>query len=73
MFENGWWEDAYSSSYPSEFAPGHKLQRPSKESGIFQTLAPLVLFLFAKRQSQKGGGRAWHNSPATKYAPEGHI
>ena len=43
IFENGWWENAYSSSYPSGFAPGHKLQRiqrgrmqnPSKESGIF--------------------------------------
>ena len=37
MFENGWWEYAYPSSYPSGFAPGHKLQKPSKESGIFQS------------------------------------
>ena len=29
-------------------------------------LAPLVLFLFTDRQSQKRG--AWHNSPAPKYA-----
>ena len=35
IFENGWWEDAYPSSYPSGFAPGHKLQKPPKESGIF--------------------------------------
>ena len=30
IFENGWWENAYPSFYP----PGHKLQKPSKESGI---------------------------------------
>ena len=35
IFENGWWKDAYPSSYPSGFAPGHKLQKPPKESGIF--------------------------------------
>ena len=29
--------------------PGYKLQKPSKESGIFQTLAPLILFFFTKR------------------------
>ena len=38
VFENGWWEDAYPSSYPSGFALGHKLQKPSKESAIFQSL-----------------------------------
>ena len=43
VFENGWWEDSYGISYPSEFAPGHMLQKPSKESGIFQSvLAPIV-------------------------------
>ena len=26
VFENGWWEDAYPSSYPPGSAPGHKLQ-----------------------------------------------
>ena len=31
LFENGWWEDAYPSSYP----PGHNLRKPSIESGIF--------------------------------------
>ena len=35
IFENGWWEDAYPLFYPSGFAPGHKLQKPPKESGIF--------------------------------------
>ena len=34
IFENGWWEDAYPSSYPSGSAPDHKLQKPSKESSI---------------------------------------
>ena len=56
IFENGWWQDAYPSSYLSGFAPGHKLQKPSKESDIFQSLvAPSVLFFFTKRQNQKGG------------------
>ena len=35
VFENGWLEDAYPSSYFSGFASGHKLQKPPKESGIF--------------------------------------
>ena len=34
IFENGWWEDAYSSFYP----PGHKLQKPSEENVIFHTV-----------------------------------
>ena len=58
IFENGWWEDAYSSSYP----PGHELQKPSKESAYFSHLAPLILFFFTKRPSQKGEG-AWYNDP----------
>ena len=51
IFENGWWNAAYPTSYP----PGHKLQKPSKESGIFSHLAPLILSFFTKRQSKKGG------------------
>ena len=35
VFENCWWEDAFPSSYPSVSAPGHKLQKPPKKSGIF--------------------------------------
>ena len=74
MFENGWWEYAYPSSYPSGFAPGHKLQKPLKESGIFQShgTISIALFLFTKKQSERGAG-AWHNRPAPKYAPEGRI
>ena len=50
-------------------APGQWLQKPSKESGIFQSLDIIsILFLFTKRQSQKGRG-AWDNGPAPKYAP----
>ena len=35
IFENGWWGDAYPSSYTPDSATGHTLQKPSKESGIF--------------------------------------
>ena len=35
IFKNEWWEDANPSSYPPESAPGHKLRKPSKESGKF--------------------------------------
>ena len=45
VFENGWWEDAYPSSYPAGSAPGHKLQKPSKESGIFQSLGTISIVL----------------------------
>ena len=35
IFENGWWKNAYPSSYPRGSDPGHKLQKPSKESDKF--------------------------------------
>ena len=35
-------------------------------------VARSVVFLLTKRQSQKGK-RAWHNGPASEYAPEGRI
>ena len=54
IFENGWWEDAYLSSYPPRSAPGHKLRKPSKESGIFQSLGTINFVLFIKRRSRKG-------------------
>ena len=56
MFKNGWWEDAYPSSYPPGPAPGHKLQKLSKESGIFQSLGTISFVIFTKKQSQKGHG-----------------
>ena len=46
IFENDWWEDAYPLSYPSGFAPGHKLQKPPKESGIFWSLGTISIVLF---------------------------
>ena len=38
IFENGWWRMHIPSPYPPGSVPGHKLQQPSKESGIFQSL-----------------------------------
>ena len=61
IFENGWWEDAYPSSYSSGFAPGHKLQKPSEECNIFQslgTISRLLFFLLNGRVKREG---AWHN------------
>ena len=48
IFENGWWKDAcrYPSSYLPGSAPGHKLQEPSKEFGIFQSLGTINCVLF---------------------------
>ena len=43
---------------PPRSVPSHKLQKPSKEYGIFQLLGTINFVLFAKRQSQKGGGMA---------------
>ena len=61
IFENGWWKNAYPSSYPPGSAPGHKLQKPSKESGIFQSLGTInfVLFLLKSRVKR----RAWSHAP----------
>ena len=58
IFENGWCEDACSSFYPPVFAPGHKLQKPSKEPGIFQSLGTISFVLFTEKQSQKGEAMA---------------
>ena len=46
IFENDWWEDAYPSFYPPGSSPGHKLQNPSKESGIFRSLGTISFVLF---------------------------
>ena len=50
-------------------APGQKLQKPSKGSGSFQSLATIYFVLFTKRQSQKGGGHG-PMSPSPKYASD---
>ena len=41
---------------PPVFAPGHKLQKQSKEPGIFQSLGTINFVLFTKRQNKGGGG-----------------
>ena len=59
IFENGWWEDAYPSSYPLAIS----YRNHQKSLTYFSHLAPLILFFFTKRQSQKvGGGGAWYNA-----------
>ena len=45
-FKNGWWKDAYPSSYLLGSAPGHKLQKPSKESGKFHSLGTIDFVIF---------------------------
>ena len=57
--------------HPTPFgsAPGHKLQKPSKESGMFQSLGTIsfVLFLLKARVKKRGHG----TMAPSKYAP-GH-
>ena len=55
IFENGWYEDAYSSSYPPVSTPSHKLQKLSKKSGISQSFGTINFVFFTKWQSKKGG------------------
>ena len=47
---------------PPRSAPGHKLQKPSKESGIFQSLVTINFVLFYRTARSKEGG-AWPNFP----------
>ena len=57
IVENGWWRmRAPHPTPPPVSAPGHKLQKPSKESGIFHSLGTINFVLFTKRQNQRGGG-----------------
>ena len=43
-------------SYPTRSAPGHKLQKPLKESGIFQSLGTInfVNFLLKGKVKRRG-------------------
>ena len=43
---------------PPVSAPGHNLQKQSKESGIFQSLGTINFVLFTKKQNQRRGGMA---------------
>ena len=46
---------AHISSYPFACTPGHKLQKSSKESGIFQSLGTISFVLFYENTESKGG------------------
>ena len=63
IFENGWWEDAYPSTYLLGSTPSHKLQKPSKESGIFQSLGTINFYYLLLKNRVKRGG------PPAKYEP----
>ena len=51
-------------------ATDHKLQKPSKESGMFQSLGTISFVLFLLKGKVKKG-KGWHNGPLSEYAP-GH-
>ena len=46
IFENGWWEDAYSSSYPLDPPLAISYRNHQMSLAYFSPLAPLVLFFF---------------------------
>ena len=55
----------HSNAYPSSYSPvsahGHKLRKPSKKSGIFQSLGTISFVPFYEKVESKGG--PWHNAP----------
>ena len=57
--------DTYSSIHPTGSASDHKSRKPSKDSGIFQSLGTICLFLL--KGTVKRGGMA--QCPHFKYAP----
>ena len=56
IFENGWWVDAYPSTYLPGSAPGISYENYQKSLAY---LSPLILLFFTKRQKQKG---KWHGT-----------
>ena len=49
---------------PPRSVPSHKLQKPSKEYGIFQLLGTInVVLVYIKGKVKRGGGGAWPNAP----------
>ena len=46
---------AHISSYPFACTPGHKLQKPPKGSGKFQSLGTISFVLFYEKEESKGG------------------
>ena len=65
IFKNGWWEEAYPSSYPLDPSLAISYKNHRKSLAYFSHLARLILFFFTKRQKKGGGG---HNAPPPKYA-----
>ena len=47
---------------PPRSTPGYKLQKPSKESGIFQLLGTFY-FLLKDKVKRRGPGGEWLNAP----------
>ena len=56
--------------YPPPLYPLQAISHGNHQKSLayFSHLAPLILFFFTKKQSQKR--RAWHNAPSHKYAPD---
>ena len=55
IFENGWWEMHTPHPTPIGSAPGHKLHKPSKESGMFQSLDIIRFVFFLLKDRVKKG------------------
>ena len=74
-FPNRWWEEAYPASYPPRSATGYKLQKPSKESGIFQSLGTFnfVNFLLKDKVKRREPGGGWHNAPLNTLLTALHL
>ena len=47
---------------PPESAPGHTLQKPSKESGTFQSLGTISCSCLLKDKVKRGGGGTSRNA-----------
>ena len=56
---SGWMHTPHPTPLDAPLAISYKIHQ--KSLAYFSYLAPLVLFFFTNRQSQKGGGGAWHN------------
>ena len=59
IFESGWWEDACP--------PGYKLQKLSKESGIFQSLGTINFVFLLKGRVKMRDHLTMHPEYASGY------
>ena len=74
IFENGWWEDAYSSFYPLDSPWPEATKTIKRIKHISVAWHHYYCSLLLKGRVKRGMGRgAWHNGPVPKYAPEGRI